>query len=150
MKDRLLLKTGCLMLSIWSLLNLLASLFVVVIPVVFGGEIAPALLDSLSDIEIHSLNEGIKRNANSIAVFANVMNIAFCTLTLFAIWQGLYRGVRWVFWALLVSLTLAVIAGSVADYVAGLLHPEVNLISGGIITVGLACSALAIFKQKPS
>ena len=113
-----------------------------------GGETAPALLDSLKDPEIQSLTEGIKRNANSIAVFANGLNIAFCTLTLFAIWKGLYHGVRWVFWALLVSLSLSVITGTVADYVAGLLHPEVNMISGGIITVGLACTAIAIFKQK--
>ena len=149
MKDKRLLGTGCIVLSIWSGLNLLASLFVVIIPVVFGGETAPALLDALSDAEIQSLSDGIKRNANGIAVFANGLNIAFCTMTLFAIWKGLYQGVRWVFWALLVSLTLTVLAGTAADYVVGLLHPEVNIISGGILTVGLACSAIAIFKQKP-
>lgn len=148
MKDKLLLRTGCIVLSIWSGLNLLASLFVVIIPVVIGGETAPALLDSLSDHEIQSLNDGIKRNANGIAVFANGINIACCTLIFFAIWKGLYQRVRWVFGALLVSLSLMVIAGTVADYVAGLPHPEVNMISGTIIAVGLACSAPAIFKKE--
>jgi|GEM_PF-1593773 len=147
MKDKLLLRTGCVVLSVWSVLNILASLIVVIIPVVFGGETAPALLDSLSANEIQGLSDGIERNANGIAVFANGLNIAFCTLALFAIWQGLHKKMKWVFWALLVSLSLNVLAGTLADYVVGLLHPEVNIISAAILAVGLGCSAQSIFRQ---
>lgn len=148
MGGNILLKIGCLVLSLWSALNLLASLLVVLIPVVFFGEIAPALIDSLSDSEVLNLNDSVVRNANGIAVFANGVNIAFCSIMLIAIWHGLYRRVKWVFWALLLSLSLISFAGFAADYVAGFPHPEVNAISGAILAVGLVCSSIAIFSKK--
>jgi len=142
------LKVGCVMLSLWGFLNLIASLVVVLIPVVLTGKIAPALLESLNGSEIDSLTGQILNNANGIAVFANGVNVAFCILLLFAIWGGLYRKVKWVFWAILTSLTVIVAAGTAADYVAGLLYPEVNVISGCIIGLGLILVALTLFKEE--
>ena len=142
------LKLGCILLTLWSLLNLLASLFVVFIPVVFLHKNVPALKDSIESDEIHSLSAQTVDNINSIAVFANGVNIAFSLLMLFTIWFGLYRKAEWVFWALIPSLLMVLVAASAADYVAGLLHPEINLITGVVIFAGLFCCAIGIFKKS--
>lgn len=134
------LKIGCLILSVWSVLNLGASLFVVILPVVFAGKNALALMDSVSGAEIAALSPQLLANANGIAVFANGLNIAFCALLLFAVWGGVYSRVKWAWLGVTVALAAILLAGVAADYVVGFLHPEVNLISGAIIAVGLGLS----------
>lgn len=140
--------TGCIILTLWALLNALASLFVVIVPVVFFAGNAPALLAGLNEAQIKAIPPAVIENANSIAVFANGVNVAFCVLLLCAIWLGLWRGVRWVFWALSASLIAAFLAGVASDYVAGNDHPEVNLISGLILITGLLFSAKGLFNKQ--
>ncbi|MGH1538820.1 MAG: hypothetical protein ACRBHB_00225 [Arenicella sp.] len=141
------LKIGCIILGLWSLLNLIASLVVVLIPVILLGENAPAVLESISERDINRVDSNIVNNANAIAVFANGVNVAFGMLSLSAIWCGLFQKIKWVFWALFSSLTAMWLTGIAADFVVGIRHPEVNIASGLILATGLICSAIAIFRQ---
>lgn len=145
------LKTGTTILSIWAGLNLLPS-FGILILILFQGKNAPALSVLLSEEEISGLSSDLLATVNSIAAFANGLNVAFCLLFLFAIWRGLNRKIEWVFWALLLSTVFALLAGIAGDYIVGTKFPEVNVISGLILAVGFICSAIGIFefgKDKP-
>ena len=145
------LKTGTIILSIWAGLNLHPS-FGILILILFQGKNAPALSVLLSEEEISGLSSDLLATVNSIAAFANGLNVAFCLLFLFAIWRGLNRKIEWVFWALLLSTVFALLAGIAGDYIVGTKFPEVNVISGLILAVGFICSAIGIFefgKDKP-
>ena len=145
------LKLGAVILSIWGGLNLLPSSGILVL-ILFQNKNAPALSVLLSEEEISGLSSDLLATVNSIAAFANGLNVAFCLLFLFAIWRGLNRKIEWVFWALLLSTVFALLAGIAGDYIVGTKFPEVNVISGLILAVGFICSAIGIFefgKDKP-
>ena len=141
------LKTGSVILSIWSGLNLVPSLGILTL-VVFLDKNAPALSVLLTEDEISMLSADVLATANSIAAFANGLNVAFCILFLIAVWKGLMLKIEWVFWALLVSSAFALVAGIAGDYVVGTQFPEVNIISGMILAVGFACAAKELFGNE--
>ena len=140
------LKLGAVILSIWGGLNLLPS-FGILVLILFQNKNAPALSVLLSEEEITALSADAIAAVNSIAAFANGLNVVFCLLFLIAIWKGLNRKVEWVFWALLISSFFALMAGIAGDYVVGTQFPEVNVLSGLILVVGFICSAVGIFKS---
>ncbi|MGH1428609.1 MAG: hypothetical protein ACRBEE_11770 [Arenicella sp.] len=142
------LKAGCLIISLWAILNLLASLFVVLIPVLISNESAPALLESLSKDLIVGINQQVLANANSIAVFANVLNIAISISLLFIVWFGLFKKLKWSFVAVVIILSLMLASGFFADHVSRNNHTWVNFVSGAIMCIGLLFSAIGIFKPK--
>jgi len=142
------LKLGCSIISLWAILNIFASFIVVLMPILVSGESAPALLESLSKITISSIDSQVLSNANSIAVFANTLNIAISISVLFIVWFGLYKGQKWSLVALVIILSLMLCSGFFADYVSKHDHTFINLASGVIMFAGLFFSAIAIYKPK--
>ena len=69
-------------------------------------------------------------------------------MAIIAIWKGLNQRIYWVFWALLASYSLAILAGIAADYAVGFAFPEVNIISATILGTGLIFSTIGLFKER--
>ena len=141
------LKAGSTILSIWCGLNIIPSIGILASILFLNGN-TPALTALLSASEVSALDSDILATANSIAVFANGLNVALCLLFLIAIWKGLFLKMKWVFWALVSASIFALIAGAGADYVVGTQFPEINVISGLILAVGFLCAARDIFQTN--
>ena len=140
------LKLGCATLSMWTVFNLVPSSFILVNTMFFGGH-TPALYTILGGGEVNSLSAEQLATVDSIAVYANGTNIAFCLISLVVVWMGLNRKLPWVFWGLLVGFTVALIAGVAADHAVGTVFPEVNVISALILAFGFMFSAIGLFRK---
>ena len=143
------LRIGCVILTVWSAMNLIASVVIFVNTLFLGGH-TPALYSVLTADEVGSLSSGTLATLDSIAVFANGTNIAFCLVTLPAIWLGLFRRQVWSFWGLLVGFAAALLAGVAADYAVGTVAPEINIVSGMILCAGFAFAAFGLFRNQES
>lgn len=140
------LKLGSLVLGLWSALNLVPSAWILVSVLVFGENV-PGLTSVLTESQIQSLGDEELAAANSIGVYANGLSVAYCLLFAVAVWRGLLRRTKWVFWALMASAVVTLLGGVGADYVVGIRLPELNVISGMILATGFACCGSAIFRR---
>lgn len=140
------LNIGCITLSIWVTLNLIASVLVVAQTMFFGGH-TPALTSVLTAEEVASLGADVIATLDSIAVFANGTNTAFSLVSLLVIWLALRRKMSWAFWSLLGGFAIALLSGVSADYVVGMVAPEVNVISGIMLMTGFMFAALGLFRN---
>ena len=138
------LKIGAIILSTWSALNALPSLAILFHVLCRNGN-APGFTTSLTDAQVAGLPLEVLAAANSVAVYANGLNVALSVLFVASIWKGLVRGVKWVFWAVCAAAALTVLAGIGGDYMVGTRHPGINLISLALVAVGIGCSARGLF-----
>ena len=146
-RARILLNIGCWVLTMWSVLNLAVSLKIVLDTLVFGKH-TPALHLILTEADVEALSEETLATIDSIAVFANGLNAAFCTLALGLIWCSLAHSRTWSFLTLLAGFSTAWLAGVGADFAVGNAAPWVNLISLAIILWGLSLSAVGLFWRR--
>lgn len=140
------LKTGCIILSIWSSLNFFPSLYVA-ISILFSDKHPPGLYAIPEERTIASMSPEMLATVDSIGLFANVSVAALHALILIAIWKGLNNGIRWVYWALLISSVIALLAGVAADYAIHFAFPEINLISAMILATGFFLSGTGLYYQ---
>ncbi len=138
------LRSGCIVLSLWAVLNLLPSIWILVSTTFFDGD-SPAVFQILDAEEVAALSAKERTSINSVAVFANGLNIAFCSTALFVVWFGLYRRSMWAFWCSILGIGSAWSAAALGDYVLGTVHPEISLLSGGILLAGIAAAAIDLF-----
>jgi len=143
------LKLGSLLLGVWSVLNLVPSAWIL-FSVLARGENVPGLTAVLTESQIQALGDEALAAANSIGVYANGLSVAFSLLFTIAIWKGLLRKTRWVFWALGGATLVALLGGVGADYVVGFRFPEINLVSGLLLAIGFACCGWEIFRPVAS
>ena len=141
------LKVGSVILSVWSAINMAIALGFV--GTVLLGNNHPVLTQRISAEEMSSLSSTVVDTANSMAVFGNGTLVAFCLLTLFGIWNGVQRRVVWVFWALLGSMVVAMLAGFAGDYVSGTSYLIASIPSALILAAGFTCTALGLFRSRP-
>jgi len=109
-------------LTVWSVLNLVLSAWIMT-DTLFPGDHTPALYLRLTEAEVNALDSDILATMDSIAVFANGLNVTFCFLALCVIWLGLACRHTRSFPGLLVGFSAALIAGIAADYAVGILAP---------------------------
>ncbi len=140
------LKTGSIILSIWSCLNFFPSLYVAA-SILFMDKHPPGLYAILDDNDIKSMSSQMLDTVDSIGLFANLSVAALNLLILIVIWRGLVKGIQWTYWALLASCTLSILAGVAADRAVGFAFPEVNLISAAIVAAGFVFCAIGLFKK---
>jgi len=138
------LRIGCIVLSVWALLNLFLSVSILVSTTFLDGD-SPAISQILDEAEVAALTDKERTSINSVAVYANGLNAAFCVTTLFVIWMALYRRSYWSFWCLLIGFGTALLAGTLGDLVLGTVHPEVNIISAAILLAGFLLTAIDLF-----
>ena len=136
-------------LSTWLLLNLVPS-SIIVSRTLTGEGHTPALYTLLEQPEVDALDERVLATLDSIAVYANLTNVALSLLALAVVWLALVRGATWAFWTLLLGLSCSLCAGIGADAVVGFVFPDVNAVSGLILGVGFGLSAFGLFWRDPS
>ena len=107
-----------------------------------------AIYQILDDEQVEALSTDVRTSINSIAVYANGLNVALSLLALFVVQRGLNKRVPWAFWSLLVGFTTAFLAGAAGDYVLGTVHPEISIMSGAILAFGFVCSAIGLFRNS--
>ena len=93
------------------------SIRMILVSTLTGNGHTPAIRALLDESDIANLQAETVAMIDSIAVFANGLNLAFCSLAILIIWIGLHRHNRWAFWALLTGFTFAILAGIGADYI---------------------------------
>ena len=121
------LRFGCIVLTIWVVLNLIPATYIVVTTTWFNAD-SPAVGQILSSQELELLSPKERTSINSVAVYANGLNIALSVTVLSLIWFGVFRRMTWAYWSACVGLAIAVLAGGLGDFVLGTVHPEVSLI----------------------
>ena len=141
------LRAGCIILTIWALLNLILALYIVFSTTLWDID-SPAVGQILSQAEISSLTAKERTSINSVAVYANGLNIALSLTVTLTIWFGVYRGMKWAFISTCMGLGFAVIGGALGDYVLGTVHPEISLLSAAILIVGGVLAGVGIYGKS--
>ena len=141
------LRVGSIILSIYCAVNIIPALFIIV-SITFLGKNHPLLEMRISQDEITTLSPEVLALINSMAIFANGGVIALCLLSLIAIWVGLKRRIKWVFWALLTAMSFYVLAGLVADIVSQSHYYTARIASVLIPALGFALVAIGLFKSE--
>ena len=141
------LRTGAIFLSIWSGLNLLLALGIV-IAILLLNENAPALYMLFSKPEIQLIESRALATINSLAVFLNTGIAAYCALSLVVIWANLMKNEIWAFRGLLASSIFIQIGGYVSDSFLGGNNFIAITVGVVILSVGFGLSGYAIFNQR--
>ena len=141
------LRVGCIILTTWVLLNLIPASYIV-ISTTFWGVDSPAIGQILSAKEIQALTQKERTSINSVAVYANGLNVALSLTVVSLIWFGIYRRLRWAFWSVCFGLGLAVIGGALGDWVLGNVHPEISLISALILALGASFAWIGLHSSS--
>lgn len=139
------LKTGSIILSLWSVLNLLPALYMIVHITVLGNN-HPLLSTRFSEDDISAISPSLLATINGMAVYANGLVIGFCGLSLIAIWKGLNKTTMWTFWALLISSIAVVLAGFVSDYVSETNYYTASIVSALILIAGFILVTAGLFR----
>src|SRR5688572_18031207 len=98
------LRTGAVLVSVWSGLNLLLAVSCNTAICLFGAN-SPGLTMMINETDIKDLHPRWLACINGLAVFCNAWDAAFCLLVLFVTWTSLIKKQRWAFWGLLISLS---------------------------------------------
>ncbi|MCG8461415.1 MAG: hypothetical protein MI919_34465 [Holophagales bacterium] len=101
----------------------------------------------LSPDEVGELDAELLATVDSIAAFANGMNLGFSLLGIAIVWLGLHRRARWAFWVLLAGLAAALLAGVAGDFLVGRVAPQVNRISAVSLAAGFVCAGLGLLRH---
>ena len=149
------LRTGAILLTVWSGLNLLLAI-ACIIAICFFRNNSPGLAMMVSESEIQQLDPKWLTCINGLAVFCNAWDAAFCLLVLFVVWTSLVNKARWAFWGLLISLvflqTFAFVAYSSFETmnlranIAGV-NLFANIFSTALLLAGLGLSGYAIHRH---
>ena len=150
------LRTGVVFLSTWSGLNLLLAVASLLAITVFHQN-SPGLTLMVEQSEIHELGPRWLALINGLAALCNTFDAAFFILALCVIWTSLVRKARWAFWGLVISGGfLQVFAFASYSFIGtGIARENVvtlnllgNLVSSGLLVVGLALSGYGIYGQR--
>ena len=149
------LRTGAILLTVWSGLNLLLAI-ACIIAICFFGNNSPGLAMMVSESDIRQLDPKWLACINGLAVFCNAWDAAFCLMVLLVTWTSLVKKSRWAFWCLLIAVgflqTFAFVAYSFFEVMH--LRPNVaavnlfaNIFSTALLLAGLGLSGYAIHRR---
>ena len=141
------LTIGCWILTIWSAANLAISAKIIVDTLLRDGH-TPALFLILTEADVAALSSETIATLDSIAVFANGLNVGFCILALCLIWRGLFRKKAWCLAGLTLGFFAAWFAGAAADFVVGNVAIWVSVVSLTILAAGLASSGIGLLNSR--
>lgn len=141
------LRTGMIVLSIWSGLNLLMGVTCNAVMVL--NQNSPGFRLLFGDSTIQEYDPSIVAAINSMAMLCNALVAACCLLALVVIWTGLAKRATSAFWGLLIALGWFQLFGfvSVAYYGGGWMVLSYYIVSSAVLVVGLGFSACALYRQ---
>lgn len=140
------LRLGSVILSLWCVLNIVPAAFI--LATTLCGVNHPLLGVKLKEEEIATLSSDALAFINSVGLYANGTVIALSLLALIAIWAGLFRRIKWVFWSLLIAMVFYVIAGFAADFISQSNYYVTSIISASILALGFGLVARDLLQSK--
>ena len=141
------LKTGSIILSIWSGLNLFLA-FLILILIIFLDTDAPILVMVFEESESAGLDARAISAVNCLAILYNSCAAALSVLALYVTWSSLINGQRKAFWLLLVTIGFVQILAFVAWAAVGNARWQVNAVLSALYIVGIGLAGFAIFKRQ--
>lgn len=141
------LRTGAILLSLWTGFNLVLALRILFMVLVLGKN-APCLLILYDDIRAVGMDPRALATINGLAVVFNGCAAAICALSLAVIWVPLVRGATWAFWALAGSLLFLQAVGFASDSFFAHKNLVANVISSSLLLLGFAAAAGGIFRKS--
>ncbi len=150
------LRTGVVILSTWSGLNLLLAVASLLAITAFQQN-SPGLTFMIDEAEIDQLGPRWVTLINGLAALCNTFDAAFFILVLYVIWTSLVHKARWAFWGLAISggFLQAFAFVSYSFFATGIVRENIvtlnllgNLVSSGLLVVGLALSGYGIYGQR--
>ena len=141
------LRTGAILLSLWTGFNLVLALAILFMLLVLGKN-APCLLILYDDIRAIGLDPRALATINALAVVFNGCAAAICALSLAIIWLALVRRAVWAFWALAGSLLFLQAAGFASDSFFAHKNLVANVVSSSLLLLGFAAVAGDIFRKS--
>jgi hypothetical protein len=137
------LRTGVILLTLWTGFNLVLALCILFAMIVLGKN-APALTILYSDTQAVGMDIRALATINGLAVIFNACAAALCGLSLAVIWCALIHKVRWAFWALAACLLFLQTAGFASDSFFQHKDLVANLASSLCLLVGLTFTAIGV------
>jgi hypothetical protein len=125
------LKAGALLLSIWSVVNLLVAIGVTILTLRGRTPIITLVGDDPGSPRLHAI-------VYAQAALCNPCIAALCLLVLVIIWTSLVRRAQWAFWALVAALAPLQAFGFVSDAYLGNRNLGANLGSSLLLVVALS------------
>ena len=141
------LRTGAILLSLWTGFNLVLALSILFMVLVLGKN-APCLLILYDDIRAVGMDPRALATINGLAVVFNGCAAAICALSLAVIWVPLVRGATWAFWALAGSLLFLQAVGFASDSFFAHKNLVANVVSSSLLLLGFAAAAGGIFRKS--
>jgi hypothetical protein len=141
------LRTGAVLLSLWTGFNLILALGILFMLLVLGKN-APCLLILYNDMQPVGMDPRALATINALAVVFNACAAAICALSLVVIWVALVRGAVWAFWALAGSLLFLQAAGFASDSFLSHKNLVANIVSSTLLLLGFATTGTRIFGQS--
>ena len=141
------LRTGAILLSLWTGFNLVLALSILFMVLVLGKN-APCLLILYDDIRAVGIDPRALATINGLAIVFNGCAAAICALSLAVIWVPLVRGATWAFWALAGSLLFLQAGGFASDSFFAHKNLVANVVSSSLLLLGFAAAAGGIFRKS--
>ena len=141
------LRTGMIVLSIWSGLHLLIAL--AANGAMILNQDAPGFRLLFGDSAIQEYDPSIVATINSLCMQCNALVAGYCLLALVVIWTGLAKRAMWAFWGLLIAMGSFQLFGfvSVAYYGGVGIFLSYYIVSSAVLVVGFGFSAYALYRQ---
>jgi len=139
------LKAGLVLLTIWSVLEIVVAAYVTVMTL--AGKVPPALALLVSPEKIPTIDANAIAVIHTQAAIANPCIIAVFVLVLALAWRCIAQGQRWAFW-LLVGV-LAPLQGFAFASDAFLDHHNLaaNLASTGFLFAALSLCGIGLYRR---
>lgn len=140
------IRTGAIILSFWTGINLLFGLGILFLLLILHKN-APALMILYGDTRANGIDPRALATINAFAVVFNACAAALCTLSLVVIWIPLMQKKVWAFWALSGSLLFLQGAGFASD--AFFEHKDLllNVLSSAVLLSGIIFVGIEMFRR---
>ena len=139
------LRIGCIILSIWSGIQFIAS--VMSLAASFIGKYAPMMKMVFTDEEISSIDSKVLGVTKALAINHNTGATIFSLFSIIIIWFALNNGQKWSFWGLLILGLFSHIIWFLSDSLIGNKSLVVNVILLLIFVIGISLSGIGLFNK---
>ncbi|MBN1261343.1 MAG: hypothetical protein JXB35_11765 [Anaerolineae bacterium] len=139
------LKTGSIILSIWSGLNGLLAALILTTLVIFNAD-SPLLVMVFEKPEIAGLDARVIASLNTLTILYNSCSVMVSVLVWAMIRKNLLAGQKWAFWLLLFVIGFIEVLAFVASAEVGHARWQVNVLLSCLYVVGAGITGYALFK----
>lgn len=139
--------SGLYLITFWIGFNLLAATGILAAMLLLGKN-APAIYILFSETEIQSIEPRALATISSLAVLCNGVIVAFCSLSLAALWRFHGQNSTWIFWAVSSSLFFVQLLCYASDLYLQNINILANLGSTAILALGIGLYGVSLLRTK--